>query len=535
MSHILKLRSHAMNLNLYLQYLDGQTGSGKTHTMLGYDLWATAGGAESADPSSPVLAADDESSFGILPRAMMHLFNTLDLSVCTMTASYLELYNDIKLYDLLRPIEAEPASLDIRESRKGEIVVPDLAEVRVTSLSEVLSVLWTGARVRKVAATDMNDYSSRSHTVFILRLTRFDPQKRTIISSKMSFVDLAGSEKWRSSQLALMSPERVRELTSINRSLSALGNCVSALLQKNRSHVPYRDSKLTRLLQDSLGGNTLSLFVVTLSPDIENVEETVSTLQFADRAMKVQIIATKNEVVADSSASLKAEIRNLKSLICTLLRDNSSQGQGGGTIDVDELFARAMGNVSKGGDAGTDNSPAKNAMSMEEDYTKLMEQFRCCQEQLQIALDENRSLLTILESNYRSVSSLEHPSNDGSDPPPPPTEAPVGSPVAIAVEMSPELRLQLLAARASELERRERVLVQVEAAQEERWALLTDYHTWLQSQARFLESDAIAADAAGVPVSDVYRRVQLMEGSVLVQADELRRAKALFIKVGNTL
>jgi hypothetical protein len=455
---------------------------------------------------------------------MMHLFKHLDMSVCSLTASYLELYNDIKLYDLLRPLDAEPLSLDIRESRRGEILVPDLSEVKVTSLSEVLGVLWAGARVRKVAATDMNEYSSRSHTVFLLRMTRFDPQKQTIVSSKISFVDLAGSEKWRSSQLALMAPERVRELTSINRSLSALGNCVSALLQKNRSHIPYRDSKLTRLLQDSLGGNTLSLFVVTLSPGIENTEETVSTLQFADRAMKVQIVATKNEINIDSSASLKAEIRNLKALVCSLLREKSS-----GDVDVDAVLARAVA----GAGSGELASGIGTKSSTDEEYLKLMDQYRCCQEQLQIALEENRSLLTILESNYKS--DVKHNSdNIIADVPPPPSESWDITAPSSPVPMSPQLRAQLLDSRAAELDRRERALAQVEAAQEERWALLTDYHSWLQSQARFLETDAMAADAAGVPVSDVYRRVQLMEGSVLVQADELRRAKALFIKVCNS-
>jgi hypothetical protein len=508
--------------------------------MLGYDLWACAGAVEEVDGDSafvrtPVLATE-ESSFGILPRAMMHLFNHLDLSVCTLTVSYLELYNDIKLYDLLRPLDAEPRSLDIRESRRGEILVPDLSEVQVNSLPEVLGVLWAGARVRKVAATDMNDYSSRSHTVFLLRTTRFDPQKQTIVSSKISFVDLAGSEKWRSSQLALMAPERVRELTSINRSLSALGNCVSALLQKNRSHVPYRDSKLTRLLQDSLGGNTLSLFVVTLSPSIENAEETLSTLQFADRAMKVQIVATKNEINIDSSASLKAEIRNLKALVCSLLKENIAPGC---EIDIDLVLARAVANAAGFGDETNDSGVRSRGVSTEEEYLRLMDQYRCCQEQLQIALEENRSLLTILESNYKSDVAYNNCTSDGVAlsllaPPSEAEEFAAASPLGSAsISVSPELRAQLLASRASELDRRERALAQVEAAQEERWVLLTDYHSWLQAQTRFLETDSMAADAAGVPVSDVYRRVQLMEGSVLVQADELRRAKALFVKVCN--
>ncbi|CAM9176098.1 unnamed protein product, partial [Ectocarpus fasciculatus] len=267
-------------------FVYGQTGSGKTHTMLGYDIWAMTDETFTAPP-----LATDESMTGIIPRAMVWLFSEIcgaskdDVSI---SISYLELYNDMKLYDLLSPADSPAQSLDIRETKSGEIIVPELTNLHVSSISEVLEALWRGAKFRRVAATDMNDYSSRSHTLFVVYV------RMSGLSSKLHFVDLAGSEKWKTSQLAKLSVERVKELTSINRSLSALGNCVSALIRKNKTHVPYRDSKLTRLLQDSLGGNTLTLFVVTLSASVKNVEETSSTLQFSDRAMKVQILVTKN-------------------------------------------------------------------------------------------------------------------------------------------------------------------------------------------------------------------------------------------------
>ena len=137
----------------------------------------------------------------------------------------------------------------------------------------------------------MNDYSSRSHTIFqvILNQNVISPQNSKIrMQGKMSFVDLAGSEKWRSHQLSKFTSERIRELTSINKSLSTLGKCVAALIRSGGSaagaaHIPYRDSKLTRLLQDSLGGNAKTLFIVTISPSISCMDETTSTLQFAGK------------------------------------------------------------------------------------------------------------------------------------------------------------------------------------------------------------------------------------------------------------
>ena len=117
----------------------------------------------------------------------------------------------------------------------------------------------------------------------------------------MASIPQAGSEKWRTHQLAKFSEQRIAELTSINQSLSTLGNCIRALLQTGRTHVPYRDSKLTRLLQDSLGGNTRTGFIVTMSASVLALEETISTLQFADRAKQVAVHAMVNETLDDSS------------------------------------------------------------------------------------------------------------------------------------------------------------------------------------------------------------------------------------------
>jgi hypothetical protein len=323
----------------------GQTGTGKTHTMLGLDLWSLAKQSTTSSSSSngkkmmSNYIATDDVHIGIIPRTARWLFeqahNNNTINCMKMKVSYCELYNE-KLLDLLtapttvtntQQQQADTSlvrpSLDIRENNKGHIFVPGLTTIEVSSLDQVLDVLWIGAQTRSVAATDMNEYSSRSHTIFQLHLeiervltanTPITiPNRRPdveIVRSKICLVDLAGSEKWKSHQLSTFSHERIVELTSINKSLSALGNVINALMLRsnppsqqagypqsnaNAAHIPYRDSKLTRLLQDSLGGNTRTAFIVTISPSIRNFDETASTLQFADRAMRVQVSASANK------------------------------------------------------------------------------------------------------------------------------------------------------------------------------------------------------------------------------------------------
>ena len=164
------------------------------------------------------------------------------------------------------------------------------------------------------------------------------------VSAQINLVDLAGSEKIRPHQLGGLSDRRLAELTAINQSLSSLGNCIRALGESDRTHIPYRDSKLTRLLQDSLGGNTKTAFIVTLSPAEDAAEETISTLQFADRAKKVVVHVTVNESVDDPSllrqyqheiAALKKQLREV------------AAGQTSGVIADEALVNELRGEVSK--------------------------------------------------------------------------------------------------------------------------------------------------------------------------------------------
>lgn len=236
--------------------------------MLGYDLWGLALEDQQNPHTDMPLdnIARDEEQYGIVPTTMKWLLDTLNSreTKFSVAVSYVELYNDIKIIDLLGQDAhngmKEQKSLEIRENKKGEIIVPGLTRVKVSHSPEVLEVLWQGAQCRSVAATDMNDYSSRSHTVFMVYLCIESPVGE-VRTSKICLVDLAGSEKWKSHQLAKFNETRISELKSINRSLSALGNCIAALLKPSRAHIPYRDSKLTRLLQDSLGKRIASLSV----------------------------------------------------------------------------------------------------------------------------------------------------------------------------------------------------------------------------------------------------------------------------------
>ncbi|KAG3197285.1 hypothetical protein PC128_g6955 [Phytophthora cactorum] len=300
----------------------GQTGTGKTHTMLGQDLehhLATTSLSPEAPESFP--------SWGVIPRAIESLFDELQSisrhgSAGVVHCSYMQIYNN-DVYDLLQDNKKRMKDpLAVREMIKGnakQIYVSGLSEFRVTNLQETLQLLKTGNRNRTIRATTYNEKSSRSHALLQLSIeveSRGLESATTIIRrAKLNLVDLAGSEKWDSA--VVVGSDRSKELTSINQSLSALGNVISALVNPKRTHIPYRDSKLTRLLQDSLGGNTRTVVIATISPSESAVDETISTLQFADRAKCVAIRVKVNELVDDAIllAQAQREISRLKLLL----------------------------------------------------------------------------------------------------------------------------------------------------------------------------------------------------------------------------
>lgn len=226
---------------------------------------------------------------GIIPRAVSHLFQELRLMAVefSMRVSYLELYNE-ELCDLLASTETNPIRIFDDATKKGSIIVHGLEEIPVHSTGDVYKLLAKGTERRKTASTLMNAQSSRSHTIFSvtvhIRENGLDGEELLKIG-KLNLVDLAGSENI--SKAGNEKGIRTRESVNINQSLLTLGRVITALVERT-PHVPYRESKLTRLLQESLGGRTKTSIVATVSPGHKDLEETLSTLEYAHRAKNIQ-------------------------------------------------------------------------------------------------------------------------------------------------------------------------------------------------------------------------------------------------------
>uniref|UniRef100_A0A7N6BS51 Kinesin motor domain-containing protein n=1 Tax=Anabas testudineus TaxID=64144 RepID=A0A7N6BS51_ANATE len=251
----------------------GQTGSGKTFSMGG-----TYTSAQENDPA-----------VGVIPRVVSRIFEEKETRTgCDfcLTVSYLEIYNE-EILDLLCTSKDKPA-ISIREDPKEGIKIVGLTERQVFSANEMVGCLELGNSARTVGSTAMNAASSRSHAIFTITLEqRRGTDKVDSVVSKLHLVDLAGSERQKKTKAE---GDRLKEGISINRGLLSLGNVISALgdESKKNTFVPYRDSKLTRLLQDSLGGNSHTLMIACVSPADSNMEETINTLRYADRARKIK-------------------------------------------------------------------------------------------------------------------------------------------------------------------------------------------------------------------------------------------------------
>jgi hypothetical protein len=336
---------------------------------------------------------EQEPQWGLIPRAGRYIFEEIAaqrsrdpdgvaaFTEYRVSCSYLELYNE-KLFDLLSRGHGEEVrrgknnrGLDIRQDKATQgVFVPGAAQIVIENEHDLLSLLWEGARHRAVAATNMNEHSSRSHTILQVTIERrpregVDLSKlptgreelARVLRAKLNLVDLAGSETMKHHTMARkqFTNQRIAELTSINQSLSSLGNCIRAL-EKGAKHVPYRDSKLTRLLQDSLGGNTKTSFVVTVSPSDLARGETLSTLQFADRAKRVVVHAYANEELASGDELVKANheivrLREMMKNMVTAMNAGGSGGSGGGGL--------GSGGGGGGGGSARDSGASASAMS----------------------------------------------------------------------------------------------------------------------------------------------------------------------------
>lgn len=234
-------------------------------------------------------------------------------STFMVRASYLQIYNE-SISDLLKAGDGR-GSLQIREDKKRGVFVEGLSEWAVRTPHEIYALMQRGAAARATAATKMNDVSSRSHAVFIMIVEQMiagTSNSKQIRVGKLNLVDLAGSERVR---VTGATGKRLEECKKINQSLSALGNVIAALTdpKQTRNHIPYRDSKLTRLLEDSLGGNCKTTMMAMISPAYDSFAESLSTLKFATRAKKVKNEARINEDV-DHRALLRKYELELKKL-----------------------------------------------------------------------------------------------------------------------------------------------------------------------------------------------------------------------------
>ncbi|KAG8037575.1 hypothetical protein G9C98_005785 [Cotesia typhae] len=250
----------------------GQTSSGKTHTMEG--------------------VIGDANKQGIIPRIVNDIFNHIygmeENLEFHIKVSYFEIYMD-KIRDLL---DVSKVNLSVHEDKNRVPFVKGATERFVSSPEEVFEVIEEGKSNRHIAVTNMNEHSSRSHSVFLINVKQENLENQKKLSGKLYLVDLAGSEK-----VSKTGAEGtvLDEAKNINKSLSALGNVISALADGNKTHIPYRDSKLTRILQESLGGNARTTIIICCSPASFNESETKSTLDFGKRAKTIKNVVCVNE------------------------------------------------------------------------------------------------------------------------------------------------------------------------------------------------------------------------------------------------
>jgi len=289
----------------------GQTGTGKTYTMSG-DMTDTMG-----------LLSD---AAGIIPRVLYTLFQKLESEEmeCAVKCSFIELYNE-ELRDLLSADDSVKLKIydDANKKSHTATLVQGMEESHIKDAAAGIKLLQKGSYRRQVAATKCNDLSSRSHTVFTITTYAKKPGNtgdEYICAGKLNLVDLAGSENI---QRSGAENKRAAEAGLINKSLLTLGRVINALVDKS-SHIPYRESKLTRLLQDSLGGRTKTCIIATVSPAKSNLEETISTLDYAFRAKNIRNKPQVNSVISKKTLlkEFTAEIEKLKSeLIATRQRN----------------------------------------------------------------------------------------------------------------------------------------------------------------------------------------------------------------------
>ena len=310
----------------------GQTGSGKTYTM------GTSAGA----------------TFGVVPRVVRALFDEKDkiaesgsTDTISIRVGFVEIHKE-EIRDLLSSSAADGKKLvhtviTLREDANGAICLNGASEIEVKDENDMAELLSSGAKTRATGSTNMNKTSSRSHAIFTIYLERrsTSPESSSEVTlAKLHLVDLAGSERQKRTKAE---GKRLQEGIDINKGLLALGNVISALGDDTRraanGHVPYRDSKLTRVLQDSLGGNSQTVFIACASPADSNTEETLNTLKYANRARNIKNMVHENKQEASTAelSRCKAQLAAMRSQVIALTQALNKAKGGDGEVKEDEV------------------------------------------------------------------------------------------------------------------------------------------------------------------------------------------------------
>eukprot|EP00904_Undaria_pinnatifida_P004353 jgi/Undpi1/13919/HiC_scaffold_9.g03570.m1 len=314
----------------------GQTGSGKTFTTFGPGA-VMENHLNPSDPKSYALR-------GLVPRVLEYLYASIASQVAngkgkvsySCKCSFYEIFNE-KVFDLVDESNRDnPMGLTVREDTRKGVYVEGLMEEEVEGTDAACEILHRGFRNRHVGETAMNRESSRSHAVFTLVIEATEVVEEEGLTrsrvARFNLVDLAGSERQKDTQA---SGERLKEASNINKSLSTLGQVINALVEKSAGrfrHVNYRDSKLTFLLRDSLGGNSKTMLVAAISPADQNFGETLSTLKFAQRAKMIKNQAVKNEDTRGSFDALRREVAVLRQKLAAAAQQPSGGDGGSGGV-----------------------------------------------------------------------------------------------------------------------------------------------------------------------------------------------------------
>ncbi|XP_074847628.1 kinesin-like protein KIF3C isoform X2 [Carettochelys insculpta] len=368
----------------------GQTGTGKTYTMQG--AWAEA------------------EKRGVIPSSFDHIFTHISRSQnqqYLVRASYLEIYQE-EIRDLLAKDQSK--KLELKENPETGVYIKDLSSFVTKNVKEIEHVMNLGNQARSVGSTNMNEHSSRSHAIFVITVecseAGLDGEDHIRVG-KLNLVDLAGSER----QSKTGGPgERPKEASKINLSLSALGNVISALVDGKSTHIPYRDSKLTRLLQDSLGGNAKTIMVATLGPASHSYEESLSTLRFANRAKNIKNKPRVNEdpkdtllrEFQDEIIRLKAQLEK-RGMLSRKRRRNSRRKK---AVDGEAPEADGEEDNDDGLEKNVENYLQEQKERLEEEKAAIQDDHSLVSEEKQKLLEEKEKMIEDLRKEQEATELL---------------------------------------------------------------------------------------------------------------------------------